>query len=79
MSQQQSSVSSDYQRKRERDQLFQTLYQRLPDEERMRLKEYAKRTLKDKPPTMSKIEAISIVSACHFLQHFIKLFRWYKL
>jgi hypothetical protein len=48
-------MSTEEARKRERDQLFQSLHQALPEDEKARLKEYAKKTLQDKPPTMNKI------------------------
>lgn len=50
-----SQMSAEELRKRERDQLFQSLHHGLPDDEKNRLKEYAKKTLQDKPPTMNKI------------------------
>jgi hypothetical protein len=54
------SSPDDVQRKRERDHLFQCLHRALPEDEKDVLKEYAKRTLQDKPPTMGKSEVLSI-------------------
>ena len=68
-------MSTDDQiRKRERDQLFQSLHQALPDDEKSRLKEYAKRTLQDKPPTMGKPEVIMLMVQTSYQTFFLTEF-----
>jgi hypothetical protein len=54
-------MSDEQSRKRERDQLFQCLHRALPDDEKNILKDYAKKTLQDKPPTMGKTEVNSVL------------------
>ena len=49
-------MADEQSRKKERDHLFQCLHRALPDDEKVVLKEYAKKTLQDKPPTMGKTE-----------------------
>ncbi len=54
------STGDEQSRKRERDHLFHCLHRALPEEEKNVLKEYAKKTLQDKPPTMGKTEVSTL-------------------
>jgi hypothetical protein len=56
------SFADEQSRKRDRDYLFQCLHRALPEDEKNVLKEYAKKTLQDKPPTMGKNEESSLRS-----------------
>jgi hypothetical protein len=47
---------STFENKRERDHLFRCLHRALPEDEKIVLKEYAKKTLQDRPPTMGKTD-----------------------
>ena len=54
-----STTDDAQRRKRERDNLFQSLHRALPDHERNVLKENARKTLQDRPPTMRKTDVSS--------------------
>jgi hypothetical protein len=60
------STADEQSRKRERDYLFQCLHRALPEDEKNILKEYAKKTLQDKPPTMGKSEVGSFSFAIEY-------------
>eukprot|EP00292_Cryptomonas_paramecium_P016095 CAMPEP_0113663160 /NCGR_PEP_ID=MMETSP0038_2-20120614/983_1 /TAXON_ID=2898 /ORGANISM="Cryptomonas paramecium" /LENGTH=203 /DNA_ID=CAMNT_0000578147 /DNA_START=6 /DNA_END=614 /DNA_ORIENTATION=+ /assembly_acc=CAM_ASM_000170 len=57
------------QKRQERDKLFQLLHLALPEHEKARLKQYAKQTLQDKPPTMRKEE---------FMRHVLQFAETYQ-
>ena len=56
------TTDRDSSRKRDCNELFRKLHQCLPDDEKKRLKDYAVRTLKERPPTMNKREVIIFIS-----------------
>eukprot|EP00288_Rhodomonas_lens_P002019 CAMPEP_0177724152 /NCGR_PEP_ID=MMETSP0484_2-20121128/18580_1 /TAXON_ID=354590 /ORGANISM="Rhodomonas lens, Strain RHODO" /LENGTH=104 /DNA_ID=CAMNT_0019236609 /DNA_START=60 /DNA_END=370 /DNA_ORIENTATION=- len=51
-----SAMSTPEERRKTRDRLFQSLFAALPEDQKRIVKDYARRTLTENPPTMQKSE-----------------------